>query len=208
MGKGGNASGEILTVDTINKKNDLKNDDGSPKSVLNDSLFNVKTTNNTASTLSSNRPWYIRGGFHVNQIGMGFNVVVPPAILLLYSKSDTETSVMNCTPQQLFLVALFVQIVFAVMERMKTVYCIAAVPIYLASLIAVPFTLSSSIVPIVLAVVFAIWRGGICMSVCLHRYAAHGAFKCGSGMRLILHVLGSAGMCMYIFLRYICFMMI
>jgi len=190
MGKGGNASGEILTVDTINKKNDLKNDDGSPKSILNDSLFNVKTTNNTASTtLSSNRPWYIRGGFHVNQIGMGFNVVVPPAILLLYSASDTETSV------KLFLVAFFVQIVFAVMERMKTVYCIAAVPIYLASLIAIPFTLSSSIVSIVLAVFFAIWRGGICMSVCLHRYAAHGAFKCGPGMRFILHVLGSAGTC-------------
>ena len=200
MGKGGNALGEILTVDTINKKkNDLKNDDGSPKSVLNDSLFNVKTTNSTTSTtLSSNRPWYIRGGFHVNQIGMGFNVVVPPAILLLlYSASDTETSVMNCTPQQLFLVALFVQIVFAVMERMKTVYCIAAVPIYLASLIAIPFTLSSSIVSIVLAVFFAIWRGGICMSVCLHRYAAHGAFKCGPGMRFILHLLGSAGMCIY-----------
>ena len=192
MGKSGNASGEILTVDTVNKKkNDIKNDDGSPKSVLNDSLFNVKTTNSTTTStiLSSNRPWYIRGGFHVNQIGMGFNVVVPPAILLLYSASDTETSV------KLFLVALFVQIVFAVMERMKTVYCIAAVPIYLASLIAIPFTLSSSIVSIVLAVVFAIWRGGICMSVCLHRYAAHGAFKCGPGMRLILHVLGSAGMC-------------
>ena len=194
MGKGNfcNVSGEILTVDTINKKkNDLKNDDdGSPKSVLNDSLFNVQTTNNmTSTTLSSNRPWYIRGGFHVNQIGMGFNVVVPPAILLLYSASDTETSV------KLFLVAFFVQIVFAVIERMKTVYCIAAVPIYLASLVAVPFTLSSSIVSIVLAVVFAIWRGGICMSVCLHRYAAHGAFKCGPGMRLILHVLGSGGMC-------------
>ena len=192
MGKSGNASGEILTVDTVNKKkNDIKNDDGSPKSVLNDSLFNVKTTNSTTTStiLSSNRPWYIRGGFHVNQIGMGFNVVVPPAILLLYSASDTETSV------KLFLVALFVQIVFAVMERMKTVYCIAAVPIYLASLIAIPLTLSSSIVPIVLSVFFAIWRGGICMSVCLHRYAAHGAFKCGPGMRLILHVLGSAGMC-------------
>lgn len=185
MGKGGNnaSEGEILSVQN--------NNNGSPRSVINNDEL-VKRSSNTTTVKNNDRPWYIRGGFHVNQVGMAFNVCVPPAILLLWTATSVETSSVYYTPMQLFFAAVFVQIAFAAAEKMKTVYCIAVVPIYLASMIAIPGTLSSSIVPLVLAFIVAIWRGGICMSVCLHRYAAHGAFKCGPGMRLILHVLGSA----------------
>mmetsp|Transcript_25695 Transcript_25695/g.55285 ORF Transcript_25695/g.55285 Transcript_25695/m.55285 type:complete len:321 (-) Transcript_25695:208-1170(-) len=123
---------------------------------------------------------------------MGFNVSVPP-ILLLMTAAATTSLHPSITPFGIFATAFLVQMAIALAEGKVTVFCVVVVPIYLASLVALPGTLSTSIAPtLALAFFIAMWRIGVCMSVCLHRYAAHAAFKCSPPMRFFLHVLGCA----------------
>jgi fatty-acid desaturase len=144
------------------------------------------------TTLTPNdRPWYIRGGFHVNVFGMGLNVSVPPYVLIMTAASTAFHS--TYTPTQIFLVVLISQILAALAEGKRTFFCFVVVPVYLSSLFLVPPTLSTPVLPTIgLALFIAMWRIGICMSVCLHRYASHAAFKCGPFTRLFLNVLGCA----------------
>lgn len=145
---------------------------------------NNKTSKSINRSPTTIRPWYIRGGFHVNEVGMGLNVVVPPILLFLTAGSSLVLSGS----------LLLVQIIMAVgLDGMSTTFCIFVVPLYLTSLILLPGTLTTGILPtLALATAIAIGRGGVCMSVCLHRYAAHAAFKCGPGTRLVLNLLGCA----------------
>lgn len=188
MGKGGNvvSKGEIPTA--INAKD---------AAIIEATPSNNGKTVDTTKAGAVVRPWYVRGGFHVNEIGMGFNVLVPPIVLLTTAATTTFSSIhpsFTYTPVQIWIAAVVFQAAIALAEGMITLFCVAVVPIYLASLFILPWTLqTNTIVPsLVLAFVIAIWRGGVCMSVCLHRYAAHGAFKCSSFTRFFVHVLGCA----------------
>mmetsp|Transcript_19190 Transcript_19190/g.40199 ORF Transcript_19190/g.40199 Transcript_19190/m.40199 type:complete len:373 (-) Transcript_19190:99-1217(-) len=174
MGKGGDAiKGEILSA---NNKNDNKENDPATE---------------TTEAVHKHRPWYIRGGMHVNEVGMGLNVVVPPVFLAMTAAASSLHP--SFTPVQIFATLWILQAIVAVSQGMITVFCVAAVPCYFTSLLVLPATLSTSILPtIALGIFISIWRTGICMSVCLHRYAAHAAFKCGPGMQLFLNVLGCA----------------
>ena len=146
------------------------------------------TTTATAKiqeTPDYSRPWYMRGGMHVNVNGMAFNILIP--IYLLLQKFTSEE-------QKLWFTLLAVSIVTSVAMRMKTLYCIVVVPLYMCTL-----TLSWGLFqqdnynPLSLfaaSIALAVFKVGICMSVCLHRYAAHAAFKCGPLTQLFVTVVG------------------
>ena len=161
MGKGGNAVSEEILIANDNDNAELQKNDKVP---------------GMTSTANEVRPWYIRGGMHVNEIGMGLNVTIPPIFLAITAAATSLHP--SFTPVQIFASMFFLQAMLAVAQGMRTVFCIVAVPCYLTSLLILPGTISTSIAPtIALAVFIAIWKVGICMSVCLHRYAAHAAFK-------------------------------
>ena len=184
MGKGGDTGkGEILVANK-NKKD----------VVVNELTITTTTTKASANDASfDDRSWYIRGGMHVNRIGMGVNIFLPP--VLLAATAGVTSLHPSFSPVQIFAGVWFLQVIHAwVGEGMRKVFCVVAIPCYLASLIVLPGTLSTNHVmsTVALAIGIAIWRVGICMSVCLHRYAAHAAFKCGPITQLGLNVLGCA----------------
>ncbi|KAL7510701.1 hypothetical protein ACHAXN_007580 [Cyclotella atomus] len=75
---------------------------------------------------------------------------------------------------------------------MRTLFCIFCVSMYMASLL-ITFTIDARPEVLMLASLsLAAWRVAICMSVCLHRYSAHAAFKCSAFMQLMLNLLGCA----------------
>lgn len=177
--------GEILIA------NANANNDAVEVSQNNTKQVTLAETANANAKVNGRRPWYVRGGFHVNGAGMAANVLVPPVLLLMTaSKTSLHPSL---TPVEIFAAAFFVQVAVALAEGMITFFCVAAVPIYLASLLVLPATLSTSVAPtLALAFSVALWRVGVCMSVCLHRYAAHAAFRCSPATRLFVNVLGCA----------------
>ncbi|KAL9188282.1 hypothetical protein ACHAXT_006660 [Thalassiosira profunda] len=201
MGKGGDARGEILG---------LKSSAAHDATVEHD----LKAFAKAAAARAAKQPWPVRGGMHVNEVGMGLNVTVPPIFLACTAVAATATSltggvdlqggdrlvqmlegcIQGCTPVQIFAAVFVVQAVLAYAAHgMRTVFCVVAVPCYMTSLLVLPATLESRPVPtIALATAIAMWRVGVCMSVCLHRYAAHSAFKCGRTTQLLLNVLGCA----------------
>ena len=181
MGKGGDKSGGEILIAT---EAIAPSTESTP--TVGDKLVGV------AKITTNDRPWYVRGGFHVNVFGMGLNVSVPPFILVTTAAATSLHS--TFTPTEIFLAALAVQFVAAFAEGKRTFFCLVPVPVYLSSLIIIPATLStgSAAPTIALAFFIAIWRIGICMSVCLHRYASHAAFKCGGATRLFLNLLGCA----------------
>jgi hypothetical protein len=188
MGKGGNkGNGEILLAnESIAPPSTGSIPTEGEKSAAAAAAKKMTTTNNDS------RPWYVRGGFHVNVFGMGLNVSLPPYILVATASSTSFHP--TYAPPEIFALAVVVQSIAAFVEGKRTFFCLVPVPIYLASLIVVPPTLYAgyAIPAICLAFFVAIWRIGICMSVCLHRYASHAAFKCGTCTRLFLNVLGCA----------------
>ncbi len=128
------------------------------------------------------RPWYRSGGMKVNMVGMGINIITP---LLALAQNLSETNLKS------FITVLLFSYTASFFLR-KTLYCIVVVPTFMASLL-----LSASLenitqpqVSISLAVALAICKVNICMSVCLHRYAAHSAFKCGYKTNVALSLLG------------------
>ncbi|KAL7534508.1 hypothetical protein ACHAXR_005919 [Thalassiosira sp. AJA248-18] len=176
MGKGGDAGNGAIPIAAATVATETTN---------NDKIIDTTTT----KSASIHRPWYIRGGMHVNEVGMGLNVTVPPIYLAVTAATASLHS--SYTPVQIFAAVFLLQVILAAAEGMRTVFCVIAVPCYLTSFMIIPGTLPTSIAPtLVLAIAIAIWRVGACMSVCLHRYAAHAAFKCGPGTRLFLNVMG------------------
>ena len=127
-------------------------------------------------------PWWRRGGMHVCEVGMGVTVMTPP--FLLYQCTDDSPL------QSAFLILLVFSIFSAItIHGMRTAFCTIAVPTYMASLIF-SLTLPNPVIALTMALLLAIIKVGICMSVCLHRYAAHAAFKCSDTTRFWIMVLG------------------
>lgn len=126
------------------------------------------------------RPWYRAGGMKV-KVGMGINVFLP-LIVLVNNLSKTE--------RNSFLSFLAISYILSFTIR-KTMYCIVVVPSFMSSLLLC--TTLHKLQPQIalsLALALTIMKVNIFMSVCLHRYAAHSAFKCGPITSTALLIMG------------------
>jgi hypothetical protein len=164
-------------------------------------------------------PWYRAGGMEVNLNGMAINTIVSLCLLLWQtvvvvcsssrdSDDDTTTTMWTKLGATLWLYTWLWNVTLAtILTGSRTTYCSVIVPTYFTSL-ALAWTLSSSsshqqqqqqswwyhhlhpMLLILASVVLAVVKINVCMSVCLHRYAAHAAFTCGPVTRLGLLVCG------------------
>ena len=148
--------------------------------------------------ISNNRPWYRAGGMEINLNGMALNIGGTVALLV----SDLDVP-----HQRLFVAVLLCSYTAAALTTNAiSTYCLLAVPTFFTSLLLV-LSLDSDNnnnnddsdihrwmghVAAVLAasVALSVTKVNICMSVCLHRYAAHQAFTCGPVTNLFLCLLG------------------
>lgn len=151
----------------------------------------MSTTSTTANITSNKKqlPWYRKGGMVVNSVGMAFNIGVPVVVLAANLPKDYQYN---------FVGLLLFSYVAAIWSGRTTVYCIVVVPTFMVSTVLALFledqqtttSLSLAAVCLATATALAIFKVNICMSVCLHRYAAHAAFKCGPMTRVGLAILG------------------
>lgn len=128
------------------------------------------------------RPWHRRGGMFINVFGMACNNAFPALWLALH----LETVVQRYSFLALFLTSC----IGAYMTGKRTVYCIVVVPLYLCSFLLAFALPQDPIVSTSMAVFLGVVKVNICMSVCLHRYAAHAAFQCGPIMKYVMAVMG------------------
>ena len=173
----------------------------------------MSTTDTTGTTVSmstgSSRPWYRNGGMAINLIGIVINLIVP--IMIMCRVPDDA---MKTHEQSMSLVRVLVGawiFAFITTTRSKTTYCIFVVPTYLVSFMVLPMILQNEPPPaeassssstaslvtwynvtriLLISAILASWKINICMSVCMHRYASHAAFKCGRFMNIGLCILG------------------
>jgi fatty-acid desaturase len=129
-------------------------------------------------------PWWRRGGMNCSgKKGMELTILTPPYILYLSCREFPQV-------QTAFLILWIGGIVSAIfLHGMRTSFCVVAVPTYMASLVYA-FSLPNPTSALLIALTLAILKVGICMSVCLHRYAAHAAFKCSESVRFGIMLLG------------------
>lgn len=129
--------------------------------------------------LSKNLPWYRSGGLFVSLNGMGINIFGGIIFLACQLPGD----------QWKQFLAFMVFCILSSCITSRTIYCILIVPSTMASTVLVA-QFDNWPLLLVLSVVLAMVKVNICMSVCLHRYAAHAAFKCGPVTSFLLLVLG------------------
>ena len=133
-------------------------------------------------------PWWRRGGMGIFEHGAILSEFVP-ALLLLHLLCFQPLSLVVTTPGAI--VALAIPSSLAFREGICTgdgsVIASILVPLYFLSIVlclpglANPFTTLCSVVVMTLA------KLAVCMSAVLHRWAAHGAFKCSYPVSLLLH---------------------
>jgi len=210
MGKGGQLDKVQIASDTCSPSSSFlvpskENNDADPNTTAANTTNDKSRSTDAGNTTA---PWYIRGGMDVNMPGMCVNVAVPPIFLAFTAATTSTTAFFDnnlsadymyyaefFTPVRIFAALFLVQAILAYAAHgMRTTFCLVAVPCYMTSILVLPFTLQRGLILpcIALAIFIAAWRVGVCMSVCLHRYAAHGAFKCGRATQFVLNVLGCA----------------
>lgn len=132
------------------------------------------------------RLWWQKGGMRVTEVGAAFSIVVPPLLLLV---SLTRSPVMTA----LWLGCLSVLSAISVRTCPKHLFVRVIIPLYFMSstfVLLLPLSPFLKALTVAAAIALTIARVGICMSVCLHRYAAHAAFHCGPHTSVLLGVLG------------------
>lgn len=123
---------------------------------------------------------------------MAFNITVPVFVLASNLPKDYQYN---------FIGLLLFSIAAAIWSGRTTVYCIVVVPTFMVSSVLALFledqetTTTSSAVSLAvfclaISTALAIFKVNICMSVCMHRYASHAAFKCGPITQIGLAILG------------------
>lgn len=154
-------------------------------------------------------PFYCQGGMIVNLIGIVINLIIPIYVMInIYNDTNDTTNTNNnmtaaastlLTTQRryhtiyLLLLSWFVSI-FTL--RSKTTYCILVVPTYIVSfIILIPLLCQQYTVYTIMTMIFwtavmAFLKITICMSICMHRYSSHAAFKCGPITNIALLLLG------------------
>jgi len=181
------SSDDLLSVDTATTTSGRS----TPTKVGPDEQTPLPPIDKLVIPAPSSKPWYIRGGMHVNQIGMGINITVPIVYLAMTAESQTYLAQLTQMPlPQLVAYVLIAQIILAAIEGKRTLYCLVVVPAYMTSLLIFPSTLSSSVSTLVLAFFIGLFKVGICSTVCLHKYAAHSSFKCGPLMQYFFNIVG------------------
>ena len=180
-----------IPVDSVSTMNDKK--DGT--STVNTVTPSVPTTNTTV-TKSILLPWYRSGGMIVNLIGIVINLIVPLVILCRVPNDPLKTWEHNMNFLRV-LVGAWVLALLTTTRSLNT-YCIFVVPTYFVSFMVLPMILQNeqgqytwyNVVRILfMTAILASWKINICMSVCMHRYSAHAAFKCGHYMNIGLCIL-------------------
>lgn len=185
MGKGGNAIGQH---DLANSK--ILQQSGGNDAAVNDDIATVAK----GTVGLKPKRWYNRGGIQgVSEIGMGLNVALTPILFVtcLAPSAELGPFFAGYSFTQVFLSFLFFNVTSSFFVfGMRTLFCLVCVPVYMTSFIILA-TLDVPLIPFIAAILLsAAWRVAVCMSVCLHRYAAHAAFKCGPGVQLMLNLLG------------------
>jgi len=198
-------SSSILTTEDDNNNNindmivsALQQQQQEPKKILTD-----KKKNEIASL-----PWYRSGGMKLNIAGMGVNIFGTISFLLSFQSSYVIKAFVGFV-----VISLLTSLLIC---GMRTMYCILIVPLWMTSTLlalTIPtfqneedgYTISlptkegeidtltlyfGSAFLIPLAIFIAIGKVNICMSVCLHRYAAHAGFKCGAVTDIFMKCLG------------------
>ena len=128
------------------------------------------------------RPWHRRGGMFVNVFGMALNNTLPALWLAL----SLETAVQRYAFLSLFIASC----IGAYMTGKTTVYCVVVVPLYMCSFLLAFALPQDPIATTSMALFLGVIKVNICMSVCLHRYAAHAAFQCGTAMKYAMALIG------------------
>jgi hypothetical protein len=148
----------------------------------------------------SNSGWWRCGGMHINLNGMGINIYGS----LYFILRDLPTDQIKA-----YVAFLLGCVALSALGGMRTMYCILIVPTFMTSMV-LSLTLdvnnlidTSAIADIpvlnllthpasllIPAFILSIAKVNICMSVCLHRYAAHNAFKCGPITAFFINALG------------------
>ena len=128
------------------------------------------------------RPWYRCGGMVINRFGMAFNQTLPALWLAL--------SLPTTNQRYAFLSLVVASWIGAYLTGKTTVYCKFAVPLYMCSLLLAFGLPQDPFLCLGAAIALGIFKVNICMSVCLHRFAAHGAFQCSAPMTYVLAIMG------------------
>ena len=167
----------------------------------------------TTTSMTNHRPFYRSGGMMINLIGIVINLIAPLVILCRVPNDPMKTHEQSMYFIRVMLIAWLVALITT--TRSKTTYCIFVVPTYIVSFIVLPMILQQqqqhqeeepllsshatasytwyNVARILCwTAVVASWKINICMSVCMHRYASHAAFKCGRYMNIGLCILGCA----------------
>lgn len=135
------------------------------------------------------RPWYRRGGMHVTE--------PIHAVLMIFCQYYMMTDLLGSTWGKWHLtylagIALCMLAAqrprFGVMDDRWAFACLV-LPTYFAGLLLVP-ALDAPLACLAITAFLLVFKVGVCMSVCLHRYASHQAFKCGPCTAFAVHVLG------------------
>jgi fatty-acid desaturase len=121
-------------------------------------------------------PWYERGGMSVYEHGAAFNIFLPPLWLALRFLPSS----MSVWWFAAWIGIIIYQVRTTVTPERKKLqpYLHVCLPMYAASLM-LAMVAEQPLHAAALTAVLVVAKVGLCMSVCLHRYAAHGAFKCG-----------------------------
>ena len=135
------------------------------------------------------RPWYRAGGMHVTPLISVGTIVVPA---LLFGGAVRAAGIHFFALWLAFGVAL---IASSLRGWDKEFYVGFILPLYVMVIFAAPALVPAGHVASLAALLVAGVAGmlvkiGVCMSIGLHRYAAHAAFKCGPVVRFGLSVLG------------------
>lgn len=126
-------------------------------------------------------PWWRSGGIHLFEVYIGINNFV--VMQYLFRRDLLGAAVGPTTTGWLYLAVLVA--CFLIGQRPKGGvydeawgYVTLIMPSYFATLSLAPL-LGHPLLCCAAALALIIWKIGVCMSVCLHRYSAHGAFRCG-----------------------------
>lgn len=135
-------------------------------------------------TEKQKRPWWRAGGMHITPFG-SLGTIGAPAVCFARPLLDA-----GWLPFGLVMLLGICCAALSAPVSQGNVFVGFVLPIYMMTLVAglVPAGLdigaiASLVLPMLALFVF---KTGVCMSVCLHRYAAHAAFACGPAMRFAL----------------------
>ena len=124
-------------------------------------------------------PWYQQCGMRIYEHGAAANIFVPPLLLVFRFLTPAQRG------------AWFVGLLLLITYQKSTTraaksrgvklqpYLHICLPVYFASLVLCAAVDTRPLRAIALVLPLIVVKVGMCMSVCLHRYAGHAAFKCG-----------------------------